>query len=63
MNPNGRPARPHIRLRDAAILYAECVEAEGGYEDHKRAWDRLRIAAIRYRKAPKHKGRPRNAET
>ena len=56
----GRPAQPMRCLRDAAILYAEAVEAEADYFEHKRAWDRLRVAAIRYKEAPKNKGRPRN---
>jgi hypothetical protein len=48
MNPHGRPARPGRRLADAAIDYAAAVESELP-GDVKRAYDRLRMSAIRYR--------------
>jgi hypothetical protein len=55
MRPGPEP-RPERVLRDAAILFAAAVEAEG---DIRVEWDLLRKSAIRYAQASKHKGRPR----
>jgi hypothetical protein len=54
------PARKERTLRDAAILYAGAVEAEG---PTRREWDALRKAAVRYAESEKRKGRPRTRET
>jgi hypothetical protein len=55
----GPEPRPERVLRDAAIIFAEAVEAEGSIRVE---WDLLRKAACRYAAAPKHKGRPRRVE-
>ena len=55
----GPESRPERVLRDAAILFAEAVEAEGSIRVE---WDLLRKAAVRYTAASKHKGRPRKVE-
>ena len=54
--PTPHPAR---NLADAAILYAEAVEAGDVKPAIKRQWDRLRAAALRYQNEPRPRGRPR----
>ena len=57
MAPKPSPVRC---LQDAAILFACEVESEDqGYTDRRKAWDRLRRAALRYRDSPRRNGRPR----
>ena len=58
MRPGPKP-RPERVLRDAAILFAAAVEAEGSTRVE---WDLLRKAAVRYATAPKSKGRPKNVQ-
>jgi hypothetical protein len=57
----GPVAHPFRRLADAAILYAEALEAEDVQSAIKRQADRLRKAALRYQSTPRPRGRPRKA--
>jgi hypothetical protein len=66
-NKPGPKANPVLVLRSAAVEYAYAVEV---YESSKdpgavsalvHYWDRLRKAAIRYKDAPKARGRPDGA--
>ena len=57
MAPKPSPVRC---LQDAAILFAVEIEAEDeAFSDRRKAWDRLRRAALRYRDSPRRTGRPR----
>ena len=66
MAPKPSPVRC---LQVAAILFAVEIEAEdegyggadwgSGYAGRRKAWDRLRRAALRYRDAPRRNGRPK----
>jgi hypothetical protein len=52
----GPKAHPARRLMDAAVDFAMALEVENDHQSE--AWDRLRKAAMAYRKAPKSRGRP-----